>query len=158
MTWNVKVIFRKANIVLIELFLVLLSPLILNSQNLRINEFMAKNDSAFADAGGEFSDWIELLNTSAEDIYLAGWSLTDDSTNLHKWLLPDNMLAAGEYLLVFASGNDTIIGNEIHCNFKLSADGEYLGLYSADSAVVSEFRPSFPPQHSNRSYAWFDGG
>lgn len=45
---------------------------------------------------------------------------------------PDVTLGPGEFLIVYASGLDAQEGNELHANFKLSAEGEQVVL--ADSA------------------------
>ena len=116
-----------------------------------ITEFLASNATGITDENGDTSDWIEIHNPDTEAISLANWSLTDDTTNLTKWTLPDVNIAAGEYLVVFASNKDrTIPGNELHTNFKLSSEGEYLALVSPSFAPSSEFQ--FPPQDTDFSY------
>lgn len=137
-------------------FLIILTPILLQGQNLRINEFMAKNDSSIQDKDGDYSDWIELYNPSSESTVLSGWYVTDDSTDRYKWAFPKDTIEAKGYLLIFASGKDIISDNEVHTNFKLSVDGEYLALSTADS-IYSEFKPGYPAQQSNFSYAYFDG-
>ena len=59
-----------------------------------ISEFMAQNNNTLADEDGEYSDWIEIRNTSNATINLAGWSLSDLSTDLQQWTFPDTPLAA----------------------------------------------------------------
>ncbi|MBM3880545.1 MAG: hypothetical protein FJ387_12655, partial [Verrucomicrobia bacterium] len=99
------------------------------------------------DAG---NDWIELVNRSSVKVSLAGWSLSDDAEKLRKWRFPpDAAIPAGGYLLVLATGLDT--GPDrgatyLHTNFKLDAQGEYLGLVDAAGIVVSAFSPAYPPQ------------
>ena len=89
-----------------------------------MNEFMAANQSTLTDEDGEFSDWIELHNRSAADVDLDGWFLSDDAGDPRKWGLPRMTLETGGFLLIFASGkNRTSPGDELHTNFKLSADG-----------------------------------
>ena len=52
----------------------------------RINEVIAANvPGALADENGEFSDWIELLNTGTASVNAGGWSLTDDASVPGKW-------------------------------------------------------------------------
>ena len=43
-----------------------------------INEFMASNDTTISDNFGEFDDWIEIVNISADSVNLYGWYLTPD--------------------------------------------------------------------------------
>src|SRR5664280_2670276 len=72
----------------------------------RITEFMASNTSSIADEDGAFSDWIEIQNTTATNVNLLNWALTDSAGNASKWLFPATNLAPGNFLLVFASGKD----------------------------------------------------
>jgi len=90
----------------------------------RITEFMAANDSALADENGEFSDWIEIHNPDTTPISLAGYFLTENATNLHKWTFPTVTLNPGAYWVVFASGkNRADPAGQLHTDFQLSADG-----------------------------------
>jgi hypothetical protein len=146
-TWNWSILFLA----------VLLLPFFLSAQSLRINEFMSDNDNTITDGDGDYSDWIEIYNTSAVDVILTGWTLSDDSTNLQKWFLPADTLAANSYILIFASGKDSITENEFHTNFKLSSAGEYLALSAPDSSIISEFKPAYPEQERDVSYSYFTG-
>ena len=53
-----------------------------------INEFLANNSANLADEDKEFSDWIEILNTSTSPANLNGYFLTDDAAQLDKWAFP----------------------------------------------------------------------
>jgi len=68
------------------------SPGAANSQagqsgGLVINEFMADNETTVEDPAepGEYPDWIELYNGSAETVILNGLFLTDDLNDPTKW-------------------------------------------------------------------------
>ncbi|HAB17609.1 MAG TPA: hypothetical protein DCE44_14290, partial [Verrucomicrobiales bacterium] len=124
-----------------------------------LNEFLASNQRNLADRDGEFSDWIEIFNTGPAAVNLAGWSLTDDHAEPHKWTFPATNLNAGAYLLVFASGKDrTNAGVELHTSFSLNADGEYLALFPPESDIpATEFAPEFPRQQADVSFG-FAGG
>ena len=118
-----------------------------------ISEFMALNHSTLKDADGDYSDWIEIHNTATAPVSLSGWSLTDDATMLGKWHFPAVTIAADGYLTVFASGkNRSVAGSELHTNFQLNSDGEYLALVQADgSTIATQFAP-FPAQRADISY------
>jgi hypothetical protein len=124
-----------------------------------ISEFMAANDSWLADEDGDFSDWIEIHNPDGAAVSLAGYHLTDSSTNLSKWTFPATTLDPGAYLIVFASGkNRTDPAARLHTDFQLSADGEYLALVAPDGVtVVSAIAPSYPPQFGNVSFGLDEG-
>ena len=119
-----------------------------------VSEFMAINDATLTDEDGDFSDWIEIYNVSNQSVYLDGWFLTDDETRLERWRFPDIMIEAGGYLIVFASNKNRINpGNELHANFRLSGQGEYLALVKPDGiTVASEYEPEFPQQYPDISY------
>lgn len=126
----------------------------LKAQDVSINEFVAVNDGGLPDVDGEFADWIEIHNSGTEAVALLDWSLTDDPARLGKWRFPAVTLPANGYLVVFASGKDrTAPGAELHTNFKLDGDGEFLALVEPDGVTVaSQFAPGFPNQRKNVSY------
>ena len=119
-----------------------------------INEFLASNNGEIQDEDGDFSDFIELTNRGDQAVNLAGWYLTDDASDLNKWQFPSINLAPGQYLVVFASNKDrSVAGSQLHTNFALAAEGEYLALVQPDGdTVVSAFAPEFPPQYEDVSY------
>ncbi|MEM9658676.1 MAG: lamin tail domain-containing protein, partial [Planctomycetota bacterium] len=132
---------------------------LLSGVSVSITEFMAANSSTLVDFEGDAADWIELQNMSAAPIDLAGWHLTDDPNRLTKWQFPDvdaAELDAGAYLVVFASdksGEPGVPIDELHTNFKLAKDGEYLALVMPDGVTIAHaYAPQFPPQLDDVSY------
>lgn len=119
-----------------------------------LSEFMASNTRTLKDETGQYTDWIEVFNPSDAPLNLRGWSLTDDAGNLTKWRFPETDLAAGGFLVVFASGADRKTpGSRLHTNFQLSAGGEYLALVRPDGTnIASEFKPTYPPQVPDLSH------
>jgi hypothetical protein len=120
---------------------------------LAITEIMPLNDGALADEDGEFSDWLELHNGGDTAADLAGFTLTDNAGRLDKWALPSVTLEPGGYLVVFASNKDRgDPAGELHTNFRLDGNGEYLALVAPDgSTIVDEYAP-YPEQIENVSY------
>ena len=122
-----------------------------------ISEFMANNSDTLSLGDGSAPDWIEIHNSSAADLVLTGWHLTDDLEDLTKWTFPLNTsLTSGARLLVYAS-NGAPVGPELHANFKLSEGGEYLALIKPDGTIHQEFSPTFPQQYSDVSYGLTPG-
>lgn len=123
-------------------------------ETLLITEFMAANNGPVLDQDGDASDWIEIYNAGSNAVNLAGWKLTDDAANLAKWTFPATNLAAGNYLLVFASGkNRAVAGQQLHTSFALDNAGEYLALVKPDGVTVAHhYAPIFPPQINSVSY------
>jgi hypothetical protein len=120
-----------------------------------ISEFMAANETTLQDEDGDYADWVELYNPTDQAVDLTGWSLTDDADDLRQWLFPEVSMASGAYLVVFASGKDRREPDgELHCNFKLSRDGEYLALADASGVVVADFGESYPEQQPDMAYGF----
>ena len=123
-----------------------------------ISELLAINATVLPDADGDFSDWIEIYNPSDAAVDLDGWYLTDDDANLTKWQFPDVALGRQEYLIVFASAKDRTDPAgpgpaELHTNFKLDGDGEYLALVHPDgSTIAHQYAPAFPEQRTDVSF------
>ncbi|HEY6228870.1 MAG TPA: lamin tail domain-containing protein, partial [Verrucomicrobiae bacterium] len=123
----------------------------------QITEFMADN-SALKDIDGDYSDWIEIYNPNDYKLPLAGYFLSDSASKPTQWPFPNVKISARGYLIVFASAkNRAIVGEELHTNFKLDANGDYLSLANV-SGVIQQFPatyPSprtFPSQYRNISY------
>ncbi len=127
----------------------------LSFPRIEISELVASNQSGMTDRNGETHDWIEIVNRGSAPVNLMGWSITDDSDKPGKWVFPDRELVADEHLLVFASGeNRREPGLPLHTNFRLSASGGYIGLYSPElpRRLVSEFADGYPEQRADMSY------
>lgn len=123
---------------------------------LHINEFVASNDTGYRDEAGEYEDWLEIVNTGTEAVNLGGLYLTDTLTNPAKWSLPSEMLSPGS-TVVFICDEDQEQGDR-HTNFKLSKDGESIGLFSYDGTTVLD-SIMYPEQSTNVSYGRCpDGG
>lgn len=105
------------------------------SGELLINELMSSNTKTIQDESGEYDDWIELYNNSSKDISLYGYFLTDDINKLDKWVIPDTVIKAGNFLLIWADEDGSDSG--LHTNFKLSKSGEFLALSGIESIIDS---------------------
>ncbi len=125
-----------------------------SAQSVLITEFLASNSANLADEDGEFSDWIELANVSNASINMDGWYLSDSAGNKTKWRLPALILAPGQHKLVWASNKNRVNpAGPLHTNFRLGAEGEYLGLTRPDGTTVEhQYAPTFPPQTADVSY------
>ena len=113
-----------------------------------INEVLASNNSINTDPDyGSNADWIELYNAGQTDVNLGGWAVTDNLGKPQKYILPDGTtIKAGGYLLIWCDDK----GTGLHASFKLSADGEEVGLSNADGKIVDSM--TFGPQYVDISY------
>jgi hypothetical protein len=104
-----------------------------------INEIMADNRSiAPLDRYPDyFSDYLELYNTSANDVSLAGWTLTDDPLT-NKFRFPTDTVIRGHgYLLVFCD-NETGVPERLHTGFGLNNKGDRIILRKDDGVTDVE--------------------
>ena len=124
--------------------------------DLVISEVLSSNRSGLTDEDGDREDWFEVCNRGGGPVDLGGWSASDDEGDPGKWVFPSVLLAAGDCLVVFCSGKDRrpTSGNNIHTNFRLNGEGEFVGIFTAESPrqPVSVYSPSLPPQRPDISY------
>lgn len=123
------------------------------AQQLYINEVMASNTRTLADASGSYEDWFEVYNPNPTPVDLAGYYLTDNLANPTKYRLPtgsaQTIIPANGFLLLWAS--EELARGPQHVNFKLSADGESIGLYRPDGITVVD-QVTFGPQRTDISW------
>jgi hypothetical protein len=129
--------------------------------DLVITEILAANRRGLEDGEGDFEPWVEILNRGVEPVSLLRLSLSDDPRVPGKWIFPNVVLPPGEYLVVFVSGKDlTDPELPLHTNFMLAVQGDYLGLFSADSLRQPLFQLAreFPPQQPDVAYGFDASG
>jgi len=120
---------------------------------LYINEFLSSNNSVIYDTDfGNYSDWIEFYNAGNQATDLGGYFITDDLNEPDKWQIPPNtIIDTNSFLLFWADGKDKIPGDtarldwdkskiitvkDFHLNFKLSKDGEQIGLFNENGTQI----------------------
>jgi len=119
-----------------------------------INEFLASNTNVIADEFGEYEDWIEIYNNGNPAVNIGDLYFTDDLNDPTKWAFPETNLAANAFLLLWAD-NETNQG-ALHLPFKLSSDGEEIGLYNrASSGTALIHSVVFGAQAADISYGIF---
>jgi len=111
-----------------------------------INEFQASNKNTLYGAGG-YHDWIEIRNSGASAVSLAGYYLSDDANNLSQWLIPGGVsIPANGYLIFYANGANT----GYQTNFKLSSFGGQVVLSNPSLTIVDSV--SYDVQVTDLSY------
>ena len=134
----------------------------------RINEVSAANDTYVNDYF-EKNDWIELYNTTSEDIDITGMYLTDDIGDLHKYQIsPINsqpsppvggvgggcLIPANGYCLVWCDKKEPI--SQLHAPFKIPASGTTLALTAADDTWTDYFE--YPAHTSEQTVGRYPDG
>jgi hypothetical protein len=76
------------------------------AQGVVLNEVMPADASVLADEDGDYPGWVELYNAGPAAVNLGGYGLSDDPSQLYKWIFPSVDLAPGDYLVVFTSGKN----------------------------------------------------
>lgn len=122
---------------------------------LAINEIMAQNTAGEVDPAGQFEDWIELFNNTANTISLDNLYMTDNPANLQKWQFPNGLtIAPHGYLIVWA--DEDVEETGLHADFKLSAGGENVVLSYPNGVLIDNV--AFGAQTENVSYARIPNG
>ena len=148
-------------IFIIIVFLIRLIPNLSNdyikSGKLYINEVMANNYKTISDDYGEYSDYIEIYNSSNKIINLKGYHLSDSEYDTDKWTFDNIVINPKEYLLVYASKRNTcnIETNICHTNFKLSSKGETITLTDKNNNIISKI--TYPSLSQDISYGYKNG-
>lgn len=101
---------------------------------IKINEVSAANTMAVNDNFSK-KDWIELYNTTEEEIDVAGMYLSDDENNPKKYQIPsgaiNTIIQPYGHLVIWADEKAGV--SQLHANFKLgNNDGEKVILMSED--------------------------
>lgn len=120
--------------------------------SVRISEVMSADQLVLADGFGEFSDWVELYNTTDQTIDLSGWCLSDDPTEPQKWMIPELVLEAGQRAVIFCSGRGVTVDGQMHAEFALSAAGESLILSSYAGNIVDAV--NFPAAEDHTAFTF----
>ena len=116
-----------------------------------INEYSAANYDTFQDNYGEYEDWIELYNPTANPVDLNGWYLSDKSSNPLKWQFSASfIIPANNVVLIYCSGRDEILGGNAHTNFKITqTKGNEVLVLSDPSGLFSDSIIVYPNQKSH---------
>lgn len=107
--------------------------------SMRINEVLVINEDNFVDDYGKRHAWIELFNTSAGTVNIAGCFLTDDKNNPKKYPIPKGdvltQIPPHQHTLFWADGEPN--RGTFHVNFTLDPSKEnYIALYDADGRTL----------------------
>ena len=79
---------KKIGVLLLFALLISFGAKAQRATSMRINEVLVINEDNFVDDYGKRHGWIELFNTSAGTVNIAGCYLTDDKNNPMKYPIP----------------------------------------------------------------------
>ncbi len=115
--------------------------LVVAQGQVKFNEVQSSNATTQLDPDFfKYKDWIELYNTSSSTFDLSGCYITDNKDKPRKWQIPSGQsIAGGKYLIIYCDGED-VTGRAMHTNFKLSASGDVLFLYSSTMLLLDSVK------------------
>jgi hypothetical protein len=119
-----------------------------------INELCADDDGFQIDEAGQTDDWIEIANTGATAVDLAGWTLDQGQETSRRHPLPALTLLPGKTLLLWADGSPE--QGARHLDFKLAAKGGKVALRAPDGGVADVV--AFPALATNQTFARYPDG
>ena len=128
---------------------------------IRINEFMASNDTTYYDpATNDYPDWIELYNFGDQPVDIGGYYISDDLTDLTAWQIPEGepdstTIPAKGFLLLLADKKTE--AGVLHVKIKLSGKGEQIALTAPDGNTVIDSL-TFGEQTTDVSYGRLPDG
>ena len=128
------------------------------SSQVMINEFSCSNVSTIYDNYGDSPDWVELFNSGGGAISLSGYYLSDKISNPTKWKIPTGVsIPANGYLIIWASGKDTVLGPDVHAGIKLTQTKPEALVFSDASGTIIDSMTLNPTQSNHSRGRTTDG-
>lgn len=120
-----------------------------------INEIQVSNLDMVVDGSFNFGGWVEFYNPSLSDISLKGCYISNDSANLKRFCIANDIIVPTKgFALFFFDHHGT---DEHQADFKLDADGGHLFLCNASGYLLAE--ADYPKALTRTSWArTTDGG
>ncbi len=123
-----------------------------------LNEIQTQNITGPVDDESEHEPWVELYNSGAAAVALAGWRLTPAESHPGWSFPPGTEIAAGGYLRVWLDGEVPAIPDpaHLHTSFRFDSPTGVLILLNADALPVDDL--VFDSLASDMPYGcWPDG-
>ena len=112
-----------------------------------INEYSCSNVSTINDNYGNTPDWVELYNAGASSVNLTGYYLSDKLSNPTKWAFPSGItISANGFLLIWCSGQNTVVGTNIHAGFSLTQTKPEALVFANPAGIILDSMTLKPTQ------------
>lgn len=108
------------------------SLFVTSAQEILINEIVSRNSRSLYDNHYNTPDWIELYNNTDKPINLKDYRISDRNNYAEAWVLPDTVILPKSFLVVYASGADTVVSN----TFTIESSGRSIYHYS----IIDSYR------------------
>lgn len=130
---------KRIGVLLLMVLLVSFGAKSQRATSMRINEVLVINEDNFVDDYGKRNAWIEIYNSSAGMVNIAGCYLTNDKNNPRKYPIPKGdvttQIQPNQHALFWADGLAS--RGTFHVNFTLDPSREnYVAMYDADGKTL----------------------
>ena len=116
-------------------------PTVLNSVVI-ISEIVSNNVATFSDAYGDFDDYVKIYNPQDTSVNLEGFGLSDEFDVIKYEFV--SSIDADSTLLIWCDAESE--EGFYHADFRISADGEWLGLYDNSMTLIDSVTVPFLPE------------
>ncbi|MDH8701902.1 Na+-transporting methylmalonyl-CoA/oxaloacetate decarboxylase gamma subunit [Dysgonomonadaceae bacterium PH5-43] len=152
---------QKIGFGLLLLFCTVFAAQAQRTTSLRINEVLVINENNFVDEYGQNYPWIEIFNSSAGTVDIAGCFLTTDMNNPRMYAIPKGdvltKIKPRQHVLFWADANPWH-GN-FHLSFTLDANKpNFIALFDSDGRTLIDSITIPHPQKADISYGLFIDG
>ena len=110
--------------------------------DVRLNEIMARNETAVFDSVGRIADWIELYNPNPVEVDLTGLRLTLEMAQTNDWIFPSgSRIQPNGYLVLWCDGSrpaSSTFENDLCPGHALNGDSGRIGIYSGTGQLVDQ--------------------
>lgn len=111
-----------------------------SQSDMRLNEILVVNTDDFQDDFGQQNGWFELFNTSYGTVEIGGCYLSNDRTNLTKYIIPkgdvNTKIKPRQHTLFWADSQP--YRGTFHVNFKLN-ESDTLFFVSSDGKTIIDY-------------------
>ena len=122
---------------------------------LRITEISPLNMDWYDEEGNDPS-WVEIYNSSEQDIDLEGYTLVENLKNLRKWVFGHDILKAKSFRVIFCDKKKGDRHTRPHTNWKLDKAGGTLYLVDRFNGIRDSV--AYPELTAGLSWGIVDGG
>ncbi|MFT7463912.1 MAG: hypothetical protein ACI9EF_002260 [Pseudohongiellaceae bacterium] len=103
--------------------------------HVRLNEFLAVNETGATDERGEHEPWVELFNRKTVQVDVGGMHLTNEVSDPTRWTIPPNTLIPANSAIMIWLDGETVQG-PLHASFSLDPAKGSLWLFDLDGATL----------------------
>ena len=125
---------------------------LLPSPTILFTEIVSKNEASLTAEGCDgCTEWVELFNPNEVSVSLAGFTLTDDMSEVDKHNFPEVELLPGQYMIVCCGRKACTAEGHVRIDVGLSAQGEELFLFDSNGFAMDHV--AFPALLRDVSWA-----